>query len=143
MVYLPMAYLYGKKFVGPTTPTILALREEIYSAHYLTIDWAQARSSCAKVIFGPGRICWASCWGRSAPRGGGRVGRPRRRRRRRRWRRRGAGGSTRLLPAAPFLHHRPCISPLTVRNDLWVLVMAGGSGLPADAAAECGVELAV
>ncbi|EEC72454.1 hypothetical protein OsI_05799 [Oryza sativa Indica Group] len=48
MVYLPMAYLYGKKFVGPTTPTILALREEIYSAHYLTIDWAQARSSCAK-----------------------------------------------------------------------------------------------
>lgn len=49
MVYLPMAYLYGKKFVGPTAPTILALREEIYSAHYLTIDWAQARSACAKV----------------------------------------------------------------------------------------------
>uniref|UniRef100_A0A0D9YM59 Terpene cyclase/mutase family member n=1 Tax=Oryza glumipatula TaxID=40148 RepID=A0A0D9YM59_9ORYZ len=48
MVYLPMAYLYGKKFVGPTTPTILALREEIYPVHYLTIDWAQARSACAK-----------------------------------------------------------------------------------------------
>uniref|UniRef100_A0A0E0CFD6 Squalene cyclase C-terminal domain-containing protein n=1 Tax=Oryza meridionalis TaxID=40149 RepID=A0A0E0CFD6_9ORYZ len=48
MVYLPMAYLYGKKFVGPTTPTILALRKEIYLAHYVTIDWAQARSACAK-----------------------------------------------------------------------------------------------
>uniref|UniRef100_A0A0D9VC23 Terpene cyclase/mutase family member n=1 Tax=Leersia perrieri TaxID=77586 RepID=A0A0D9VC23_9ORYZ len=48
MVYLPMAYLYGKKFVGPITPTILALREEIYPAHYHTIEWAQARNACAK-----------------------------------------------------------------------------------------------
>ncbi|KAF0925109.1 hypothetical protein E2562_015392 [Oryza meyeriana var. granulata] len=48
MVYLPMAYLYGKRFVGPITPTILALREEIYTAHYHTIDWAQARNACAK-----------------------------------------------------------------------------------------------
>uniref|UniRef100_A0A0E0CFD1 Uncharacterized protein n=1 Tax=Oryza meridionalis TaxID=40149 RepID=A0A0E0CFD1_9ORYZ len=48
MVYLPMAYLYGKKFVGPITQTILALREEIYTAHYCTIDWAQARIACAE-----------------------------------------------------------------------------------------------
>uniref|UniRef100_A0A0D9Y0Y5 Terpene cyclase/mutase family member n=1 Tax=Leersia perrieri TaxID=77586 RepID=A0A0D9Y0Y5_9ORYZ len=48
MVYLPMAYLYGKKFVGPITPTILSLREEIYTAHYDGIDWAQTRNACAK-----------------------------------------------------------------------------------------------
>lgn len=48
MVYLPMAYLYGKKFVGPITPTILALREEIYDTPYGKIDWSDARSKCAK-----------------------------------------------------------------------------------------------
>ncbi|PAN03964.1 hypothetical protein PAHAL_1G031900 [Panicum hallii] len=48
MVYLPMAYLYGKKFVGPITPTILALREEIYSTWYVNIDWSKARNACAK-----------------------------------------------------------------------------------------------
>jgi hypothetical protein len=49
MVYLPMAYLYGKKFVGPITPTILALREEIYDTPYVKIDWSDARNKCAKV----------------------------------------------------------------------------------------------
>ncbi|CAD6270755.1 unnamed protein product [Miscanthus lutarioriparius] len=39
MVYLPMAYLYGKKFVGPITSTILAIREEIYDSSYEKIDW--------------------------------------------------------------------------------------------------------
>lgn len=48
MVYLPMAYLYGKKFVGPITPTILALREEIYDMPYHKIDWGQTRNTCAK-----------------------------------------------------------------------------------------------
>ncbi|KAL6888527.1 hypothetical protein ACP4OV_009553 [Aristida adscensionis] len=48
MVYLPMAYLYGKKFVGPITPTILALREEIYDTSYDKVDWSKARSACAK-----------------------------------------------------------------------------------------------
>jgi len=49
MVYLPMAYLYGKKFVGPITPTILALREEIYGTCYVKMDWSKARNACAKV----------------------------------------------------------------------------------------------
>jgi hypothetical protein len=49
VVYVPMAYLYGKKFVGPITPTILALREEIYTDPYHTIDWAQACNACSKV----------------------------------------------------------------------------------------------
>ncbi|KAL6629179.1 hypothetical protein ACP70R_028944 [Stipagrostis hirtigluma subsp. patula] len=48
MVYLPMAYLYGKKFVGPITPIILALREEIYDTSYDKIDWSDARNACAK-----------------------------------------------------------------------------------------------
>ncbi|KAL6888526.1 hypothetical protein ACP4OV_009552 [Aristida adscensionis] len=48
MLYLPIAYLYGKRFVGPITPTILALREEIYNIAYAQVDWNQARSSCSK-----------------------------------------------------------------------------------------------
>jgi hypothetical protein len=48
-----MAYLYGKKFIGPITPTILALREEIYDAPYGKIDWSNARNKCAKVCHIP------------------------------------------------------------------------------------------
>ncbi|KAJ1277218.1 hypothetical protein BS78_05G278200 [Paspalum vaginatum] len=47
-LYLPIAYLYGKRFVGPLTPTIRALREEIYNTAYDEIDWNKARSACAK-----------------------------------------------------------------------------------------------
>lgn len=50
MVYLPMAYLYGKKFVGPITPTIIDIREEIYAMSYEKIDWSEARTACAKVF---------------------------------------------------------------------------------------------
>jgi achilleol B synthase len=46
-----MSYLYGKKFVGPITPTILALREELYNVTYHEIDWNKARDTCAKVRF--------------------------------------------------------------------------------------------
>ncbi|XP_077238616.1 cycloartenol synthase 1 [Tasmannia lanceolata] len=48
MVYLPMSYLYGKKFVGPITQTILSLRKELYSLPYHQVDWNQARNLCAK-----------------------------------------------------------------------------------------------
>ncbi|KAL6603533.1 hypothetical protein ACP70R_043894 [Stipagrostis hirtigluma subsp. patula] len=48
LVYMPMAFLYGKKFVGPITTTILALREELYSIPYENIDWKKACASCAK-----------------------------------------------------------------------------------------------
>ncbi|VAI41097.1 unnamed protein product [Triticum turgidum subsp. durum] len=51
MVYMPMAYIYGKKFVGPITPTILALRDELYNKPYSEINWNMARSSCAKVCY--------------------------------------------------------------------------------------------
>lgn len=46
---MPMAYLYGKKFVGAITPTILEIREELYSVPYNEINWKNARNNCAKV----------------------------------------------------------------------------------------------
>ncbi|KAL6602776.1 hypothetical protein ACP70R_043137 [Stipagrostis hirtigluma subsp. patula] len=49
LVYMPMAYLYGKKFVAPITSIILAIREELYSVPYNEIDWNKARDTCAKV----------------------------------------------------------------------------------------------
>ncbi|KAL4629201.1 hypothetical protein ACB092_05G290700 [Castanea dentata] len=48
MVYLPMSYLYGKRFVGPITPTIRSLRKELYTVPYHEIDWNEARNLCAK-----------------------------------------------------------------------------------------------
>lgn len=48
MVYLPMSYLYGKRFVGPITPTVLSLRRELYNVPYHEIDWDHARGECAK-----------------------------------------------------------------------------------------------
>ncbi|KAG6735917.1 hypothetical protein POTOM_061399 [Populus tomentosa] len=51
LTYLPMAYLYGKKFVGPITPLILQIREEIYNEPYEKLNWRRFRHLCAKVSF--------------------------------------------------------------------------------------------
>ncbi|KAG7995001.1 hypothetical protein I3843_01G086400 [Carya illinoinensis] len=48
MVYMPMSYLYGKRFVGPITPLILQLREELYNEPYNEINWRSVRHLCAK-----------------------------------------------------------------------------------------------
>nr|A0A0S2IHL6.1 RecName: Full=Beta-amyrin synthase 1; Short=KsBAS1 [Kalopanax septemlobus]ALO23119.1 beta-amyrin synthase [Kalopanax septemlobus] len=48
MVYMPMSYLYGKRFVGPITPLILQLREELYAQPYNEIKWGKVRHVCAK-----------------------------------------------------------------------------------------------
>uniref|UniRef100_A0A0D3F0I3 Terpene cyclase/mutase family member n=1 Tax=Oryza barthii TaxID=65489 RepID=A0A0D3F0I3_9ORYZ len=48
MVYLPMCYIYGKRFVGPVTPIILELRKELYEVPYNEVDWDKARNLCAK-----------------------------------------------------------------------------------------------
>ncbi|KAF3450091.1 hypothetical protein FNV43_RR06171 [Rhamnella rubrinervis] len=48
LVYMPMSYLYGKRFVGPITPLIIQLREEIYNQPYNEIEWSKVRHSCAK-----------------------------------------------------------------------------------------------
>ncbi|KAL3624985.1 myb-like DNA-binding protein bas1 [Castilleja foliolosa] len=48
MVYLQMSHLYGKRFVGPITPLILQLREELYDQPYEEINWSSIRHLCAK-----------------------------------------------------------------------------------------------
>jgi hypothetical protein len=42
-VYLPMSFIYGTKATGPITPTVLALRSEIFVTPYQSIDWNKAR----------------------------------------------------------------------------------------------------
>ncbi|KAM0850553.1 hypothetical protein ACQ4PT_053002 [Festuca glaucescens] len=48
MVYLPMCYIYGKRFVGQITPIVLELRKELYKVPYSEIDWEKSRNLCAK-----------------------------------------------------------------------------------------------
>uniref|UniRef100_A0ACD5V7E5 Uncharacterized protein n=1 Tax=Avena sativa TaxID=4498 RepID=A0ACD5V7E5_AVESA len=48
MVYFPMSYIYGKRFVGPITSTVLNLRKELYKVPYDEIDWYKVRNQCAK-----------------------------------------------------------------------------------------------
>ncbi|RDY09435.1 Beta-amyrin synthase, partial [Mucuna pruriens] len=47
LVYMPMSYLYGKKFVGPITPLIINLREELFVQPYDKNSWKKARHKCA------------------------------------------------------------------------------------------------
>ncbi|CAI9096989.1 OLC1v1033268C1 [Oldenlandia corymbosa var. corymbosa] len=54
LVYLPLSYLYGKRFVGKTTKSIVrCLREELYTEPYEEIDWIKARDISAKVRENP------------------------------------------------------------------------------------------
>ncbi|XP_076936731.1 beta-amyrin synthase 1-like [Bidens hawaiensis] len=48
LTYMPMSYLYGKRFVGPITPLILQLRDELYAQPYKEIKWRSIRHLCAK-----------------------------------------------------------------------------------------------
>lgn len=48
MVYLPMCYIYGKRFIGRITEAVLSLRREIFTVPYKDIDWNKARNECAK-----------------------------------------------------------------------------------------------
>ncbi|KAH9602731.1 hypothetical protein KSS87_019997 [Heliosperma pusillum] len=47
MVYMPMSYLYGKRFVGPKTPLIMQLREELFNEPFEQIKWKKVRHLCA------------------------------------------------------------------------------------------------
>ena len=51
LVYMPMSYLYGKRFVGTITPLVLELREELFFQAYNEINWKKVRHLCAKVSF--------------------------------------------------------------------------------------------
>ncbi|XP_019077782.1 beta-amyrin synthase isoform X2 [Vitis vinifera] len=48
MVYMPLSYLYGKRFVGPITPLVLQLREELFLQPYNEINWKKVRHHCAQ-----------------------------------------------------------------------------------------------
>ncbi|KAJ6925510.1 lupeol synthase isoform X4 [Populus alba x Populus x berolinensis] len=52
-VYIPLAYLYGKKFVAPITDLVILLREELYIQPYGEVDWTKARNSCLKIRENP------------------------------------------------------------------------------------------
>ncbi|WVR06302.1 hypothetical protein IAU60_003332 [Kwoniella sp. DSM 27419] len=44
-VFAPMSFLYGTRFVGPYTPLVFALRQEIYVEPYESIKWSAHRSN--------------------------------------------------------------------------------------------------
>ncbi|KAA8519488.1 hypothetical protein F0562_013744 [Nyssa sinensis] len=46
--YMPMSYLYGKKYVGPITDLVKSLRQEIHPTPYDEINWNKARHDCCK-----------------------------------------------------------------------------------------------
>nr|E2IUA8.1 RecName: Full=Friedelin synthase; Short=KdFRS [Kalanchoe daigremontiana]ADK35125.1 friedelin synthase [Kalanchoe daigremontiana] len=48
MVYMPMSYLYGKRFTTHITPLILQLREELHTQPYDQINWKKVRHVCCK-----------------------------------------------------------------------------------------------
>ncbi|CAO2831851.1 unnamed protein product [Amaranthus hypochondriacus] len=47
-VYLPMSYLYGRRFVAPITQLILSLRTELFKQPYHEINWNKAKNTFAK-----------------------------------------------------------------------------------------------
>ncbi|RHN53195.1 putative cycloartenol synthase [Medicago truncatula] len=48
LVYLPMSYLYGRRFVGPFSAIVLSIRREIYTLPYHILNWDHAKYHCAK-----------------------------------------------------------------------------------------------
>nr|XP_043624193.1 cycloartenol Synthase-like [Erigeron canadensis] len=64
MVYLPMSYLYSKRFVGPISSVVLSLRRELYKTLYHQVDWDSARNQCAKEdLYYPHPIIQDIIWG--------------------------------------------------------------------------------
>ena len=52
MVYLPMCYLYCKRFVPDTVtddPVLVGLRKELFTDPYDTIDWDKHRDACCEI----------------------------------------------------------------------------------------------
>uniref|UniRef100_A0A803MET3 Terpene cyclase/mutase family member n=1 Tax=Chenopodium quinoa TaxID=63459 RepID=A0A803MET3_CHEQI len=64
LVYMPVSYLYGRRFVGPITQLIQSLRTEIYPQPYHEINWNKARNSCAKEdLYTPHYVLQDMIWG--------------------------------------------------------------------------------
>jgi lanosterol synthase len=51
MVYLPMGYVYCKRFTPDVSsdPLLLALRKELYVQSYEGISWDNYRQTCAEI----------------------------------------------------------------------------------------------
>ncbi|KAL7211347.1 hypothetical protein ACSBR2_014261 [Camellia fascicularis] len=47
--YIPMSYLYGRKYHGPITNLVKSLRREIHPKPYEEINWNKARHDCCQV----------------------------------------------------------------------------------------------
>ena len=47
--YMPMSYLYGRKYHGPITDLVKEIREEIHTKPYADVEWNKARHDCCKV----------------------------------------------------------------------------------------------
>ncbi|WMV38536.1 hypothetical protein MTR67_031921 [Solanum verrucosum] len=64
LVYMPMSYLYGKRFVGRITSLVQSIRDEIYIQPYHQIDWNKARNTCAKEdLYYPHPLIQDTLWG--------------------------------------------------------------------------------
>ncbi|KAI5659147.1 hypothetical protein M9H77_27940 [Catharanthus roseus] len=64
LVYMPMSYLYGKRFVGPITGLVQSLRQELYVEPYHDINWNKARNTCAKEdLYYPHPLAQDMLWG--------------------------------------------------------------------------------
>ncbi|CAL0323158.1 unnamed protein product [Lupinus luteus] len=64
LVYMPMSYLYGKRFVAPITPLIKSLRQEMYNQPYDEINWNEARNNVAKEdLYYPHPVIQDVLWG--------------------------------------------------------------------------------
>ncbi|XP_057980689.1 lupeol synthase-like [Malania oleifera] len=64
LVYMPMSYLYGKRFVGPITGLVQSLRQELYTEPYSKINWNKARNTCAKEdLYYPHPLIQDMLWG--------------------------------------------------------------------------------
>ncbi|KAH7848449.1 hypothetical protein Vadar_002836 [Vaccinium darrowii] len=46
--YMPMSYLYGRKYHGPITDLVKSIRQEIHTKPYEEINWNKARHHCCK-----------------------------------------------------------------------------------------------
>ncbi|KAL2321403.1 hypothetical protein Fmac_030372 [Flemingia macrophylla] len=64
LVYLPMSYLYGRRFVGPINAIVLSLRKELYTLPYPLLDWNEAQNLCAKEdLYHPCEVIQNILWG--------------------------------------------------------------------------------
>ncbi|KAE8705692.1 Lupeol synthase [Hibiscus syriacus] len=64
LFYMPMSYLYGKRFVGAITDLIKQLRQELCNQPYHEINWNAARNSVAKEdLYYPHPLIQDLTWG--------------------------------------------------------------------------------